>query len=171
VEVVSRTHLFHYALDSQSDLDAIVREGLRPLSEFPESERWSAIEADSPGFFERVYALVAEAVLGKPYANSGIFLTPLDFRALPGSLLHERARLKIPLDRVDASQAVVTWEVEERVSLPLGPETLARAAAEWHAERVLAWFGRDPTKLFFHVPQVAAYGGRIEVGPEDVERG
>ena len=40
MEVASRTHLFHYALDSASDLDAIVHEGLRPLSDFPESERW-----------------------------------------------------------------------------------------------------------------------------------
>lgn len=171
VDVVSRTHLFHYALQEDADLDPIVRDGLRPLSDFPDGERWRAIEAELPGFFEQLYARLAEPVLGVPYANSGVFLTPIDFRELPGSLLHERARLRIPVERVDASRAVLTWEADgPRVVLPLGAEALARAAAEWDAERVTAWFGRDRTRLFFHVPQVAAYGGRIPVEPGDVER-
>jgi hypothetical protein len=147
-----------------------VRDGLRPLSDFPESERWRQLEAEAPGFYERLYALVAEPVLGLPYTGSGVFLTPLDFRDLTGTLLHGRDRIAVPLERVDATRAVLTWEVEERVSLPLGREALERAAAEWPAGRVREWFGRDRTRLFFHVPQVAAYGGRIEVRPEDVER-
>ena len=171
MEVVSRTHLFHYALDSAGDLDAIVSEGLRPLSDFPESERWRAIEAESPGFFERVYALVAEPVLGVPCAGSGVFLTPIDFRLLPGSLLQERGRLRIPISRIDGSRAVVTWHAEgERVSLPFAAEALARTADEWPAQRVTEWFGRDPTRLFFHVPQVATYQPRVAVEPEDLER-
>jgi hypothetical protein len=170
VEVVSRTHLFHYALHSASHLDAIVREGLRPLSDFPESERWRAIEAEVPGFFESVYARVAEPVLGTPYERSGVFLTPIDFRLLPGSLLEERVRLRIPLERIEGTRAVVTWHAEgDRVSLPFDAEALGRAAEEWPARRVTSWFGRDPTRLFFHVPQVATYQPRVAVEPDDVE--
>jgi hypothetical protein len=117
-----------------------------------------------------VSALVAEPVLRVPYAGSGVFLTPIDFRVLPGSLLEGRVRLRIPISRIDGSRAVVTWHAEgDRVSLALDENSLARAAAEWPAERVTEWFGRDPTRLFFHVPQVATYQPRIQVEPGDLE--
>jgi hypothetical protein len=167
---VSITHLFHYAVVRDADFDAILREGLRPLSDFPDSDRWQEIERHAPGFFESLYALVAEPVLGRPYERSGIFLTPIDFRALPGTLLHDRARLSIPVERIDAGSAVLTWDREDgRVSLPFDAETLERARDEWDDEAIRSWFGRDRTKLFFHVPQVAAYQPRIEVSADDVE--
>jgi hypothetical protein len=169
-DVISQTHLFHYAVARDSDFDAILREGLRPLSDFPESERWRQIEEHAPGFFERLYSLVAEPVLRVPYERSGIFLTPIDFRLLPGSLLHERARILIPVERIDAGSAVLTWDRDDgRVSLPFGPATLERARREWDAAAVESWFGRDKTRLFFHVPQVAAYQPRIDVSAADVE--
>jgi hypothetical protein len=168
--VVSTTHLFHYAVVPDADFDAILREGLRPLSDFPDGDRWQEIERHAPGFFERLYALVAEPVLERPYERSGIFLTPIDFRLLPGTLLHDRARLRIPVERIEADEAVLTWERDEgRVSLPFGPDGLERARREWDADEITSWFGRDRTKLFFHVPQVAAYQPRVEVGPADVE--
>ena len=167
--VVSTTHLFHYAVVPDADLGAIVEQGLRPLSDFPESDRWQEIERHAPGLFEGLYRLVAEPVLGRPYERSGIFLTPIDFRSLPGTLLHDRARLRIPLDRLEQETAVLTWDVGERVSLPLSTASLGRAAAEWDADRVRSWFGRDPTRLFFHVPQVAAYQPRIAIEPGDLE--
>ena len=170
VEVISQTRLFHYALTPQSDFEEIVHDGLRPLSDFPESERWRQIAAELPGFFERVYELVAAPVLETPYANSGIFLTPIDFRALPGSLLHDRPRVAVPIDRIDAQRAVVTWDLGERVSLPFGPAALAQGAALWDAALVEEWFGRDQSRLFFHVPQVASYQERVRVEPGDVER-
>jgi hypothetical protein len=170
MDVVSTTHLFHYAIVPDADFSAILREGLRPLSDFPDSERWREIEEHAPGFFERLYALVGEPVLSRPYERSGIFLTPIDFRALPGTLLHDRARLRVPVERVEAGSAVVTWERENgRVSLPFGADALDRAQREWDAAEIRSWFGRDRTKLFFHVPQVAAYQPRIEVGAGDVE--
>jgi hypothetical protein len=168
--VVSTTHLFHYAVVPDADFDAILRDGLRPLSDFPDRERWRQIEEHAPGFFETLYGLVAAPVLGQPYERSGIFLTPIDFRLLPGTLLHDRARLRIPVDRIDQGSAVLTWEREDgRVSLPFGPAALVRAREEWDEEAVRSWFGRDRTKLFFHVPQVAAYQARVEVGTGDVE--
>jgi hypothetical protein len=168
--VVSTTHLFHYAVVPDADFDAILRDGLRPLSDFPDSERWRQIEEHAPGFFERLYALVAEPVLRRPYERSGIFLTPIDFRLLPGTLLLDRARLRIPVERIDADAAVLTWERDDgRLSLPFDAGARERAQREWDADEVRSWFGRDHTKLFFHVPQVAAYQPRIAVGPEDVE--
>lgn len=168
--IVSTTHLFHYALVAEADFDAIVREGLRPLSDFPDGDRWREIEEHAPGFFERLYGLVAEPVLRRPYERSGIFLTPVDFRELPGSLLHGRPRLRIPVERIEAGSAVLTWERDEgRVSLPFSPEALERAGREWDADQVESWFGRDRTRLFFHVPQVAAYQPRVTIDPGDVE--
>ena len=164
--VISTTRLFHYALHAGADLSGIAREGLRPLSDFPESERWLEIEAEIPGFFEALYERVARPVLGLPYENSGIFLTPIDFRALPGTLLHDRDRLAVPVDRIDASRAVLTWDLGERVALPFGPAALGEAAALWDEELVRAWFARDPTRLFFHVPQVATYQGRVAADPD-----
>ena len=168
--VLSTTHLFHYALDTGSDLSRIAAEGLRPLSDFPESDRWREIEAQAPGFFERLYGLVAEPVLGRPYERSGIFLTPVDFRQLSGSQLERRARLTVPIDRIDASAAVLTWSIgDERVSRPFGPESLEEAASLWDAGLVTDWFGRDRTRLFFHVPQVATYQPRVVTHPADIE--
>jgi hypothetical protein len=170
MDVVSTTHLFHYAVVRNADFDAILRDGLRPLSDFPDSERWQEIEQHAPGFFERLYGLVAEPVLRRPYEGSGIFLTPIDFRLLPGTLLHDRARLRIPVNRIEDDAAVLTWERDDgRVSLPFGGEALERAQAEWDADEITSWFGRDRTRLFFHVPQVAAYQPRIDVIPDDVE--
>jgi hypothetical protein len=34
---------------------------------------------------------------------------------------------------------------------------------------VSEWFGRDETKVFFYVPQLVTYQGRIHVEPEDIE--
>lgn len=168
--VVSTTHLFHYAVVAEADFDAILREGLRPLSDFPDGDRWQEIERHAPGFFEQLYAFVAEPVLDRPYERSGIFLTPIDFRLLPGTLLHERSRLRIPVERIEEGSAVLTWDRGEgRVRIPFGPEALERARSEWDADEIRSWFGRDRTKLFFHVPQVAAYQPRIDVVVADVE--
>jgi hypothetical protein len=171
VAVVSTTHLFHYALAGADTLEDIVRDGLRPLSDFPESERWRQFEAEAPGFFERLYELIGRPVLRAPYANSGIFLTPVDFRALPGTLLHDRPRIAVPVERIEPAQAVLTWQLEERIVRPFGAPALAEAAALWDADLVREWFGRDRTRLFFHVPQVATYQGRVAVEGAEVERG
>jgi hypothetical protein len=112
---------------------------------------------------------VAEPVLQRPYQRSGVFVTPIDFRLLPGSLLEQRARLTIPVDRIDPSAAVVTWSIDdERVSRPFGRESLEEAASLWDAELMSGWFGRDRTRLFFHVPQVATYQPRVATEPTDV---
>jgi hypothetical protein len=170
VRVLSTTHLFHYALTPEADLAEIAAQGLRPLSDFPESERWRQIEAQAPGFFASLYGLVAEPVLQRPYERSGVFLTPIDFQLLPGSLLEQRARMRVPVERIDPAAAVVTWELADgRVSLPFGPAALEKAALLWDDALVTEWFGRDRTRLFFHVPQVATYQRRVATELADIE--
>lgn len=170
MRVLSTTHLFHYALEANSDLAAVAAEGLRPLSDFPESDRWRQIEQEAPGFFERLYEMLGEPHLDRPYERSGVFLTPVDFRQLPGSLLHERPRIRVPVERIEASLAVVTWELAgRRATRPFGREALEEAAQTWTPDLVAQWFGRDRTRLFFHVPQVATYQQRVATEPSDVE--
>jgi hypothetical protein len=145
--------LFHYLLG-----DAARHATLRPLSDFPDSQRWQAVQREVPGHYEILYRAWAQPVLLRPYPNSGVFLTPIDFRQLPGTSLHDRPRLEIPLESVDPDWAVLTYEWRgERVSRRLCPEALADAAALWRAADVERWFGRDRTRLFFHVPQVVTY--------------
>lgn len=171
MRVCSTTHLYHYFFEPDSDaLDSILEEGIRPLSDFPDSDRWIRLEEHIPGFYPSVYELIAAPVLDQPYTNSGIFITPIDFRLLPDSSLHERARFRIPTERIEPDRAVLTYVLdEERVNLPFSPETLEETAAIWDGDLVSTWFGVDPTKALFYVPQVAAYQGRIDVTEADYE--
>lgn len=171
MRVCSTTHLYHYFFEPEAGaLDSILQDGIRPLSDFPDSERWRRLEEHIPGFYRGVYELVAAPVLEQPYANSGIFITPIDFRLLPGTNLHDKSRFVIPIERIDPSQAVLTYVLdEERVNLPLTAEHLEETATRWDADLVTTWFGIDPTKVFFYVPQVAAYQGRVDVTASDYE--
>ena len=167
----STTHLFHYFFsdDASARVD-MERDGLRPLSDFPDSDRWREIAAHVPGFYRNLHGLIAEPVLGRPYENSGVFVTPIDFRVVTGEYLSDKPRYRIPIDRIDASLAVITYVIDdERVSLPFSPEALLDTSDIWDVERVRTWFGRDETKVFFYVPQVATYQGRIDIGPDDFE--
>lgn len=168
--VISTTHLFHYFLEGTGPLPRILEEGLRPLSDFPDSARWQLIERHMPGFYRQLYEDWAMPVLRGAYSTSGIFLTPIDFRAIPRHAMAGRARLRLPVDRIDPARAVVTSEpggVRHRAGFT--PEALRAVAAEWTAEDITAWFGRDPQKLFFFVPQVVTYQARVRVEPSDVE--
>lgn len=171
MRVCSTTHLYHYFFEPEAGaLDSILEDGIRPLSDFPASERWRQLEEHVPGFYRNVYELVAAPVLEQPYTNSGIFITPIDFRLLPGAYLHDKARFAIPIDRLDSARTVLTYVLdEERINLPFSGASLEETAALWDEEMVRAWFGIDPTKAFFYVPQVAAYQGRIDVTEVDFE--
>ncbi|MBM3179842.1 MAG: hypothetical protein FJZ86_05755 [Chloroflexi bacterium] len=172
MKVCSTEFAYHSFLNKQDDpLPLILANGLRPLSDFPDSERWKQIEAHLPGFYENLYNTVAKPILGKPYTNSGVFLSPIDFRLLPDSMLFDTGRIKIPLSRLDPAYSVLTyvWN-DQRVSLPLTPATLAETAERWTAEKVVEWFAKDINKLFFYVPQVAVYQpGGISVEAGDVD--
>ena len=51
--VCSTTHLFHYLFNPNEEaLNSFIEDGIRPLSDFPESERWQELEAQMPGFYE-----------------------------------------------------------------------------------------------------------------------
>ena len=89
---------------------------------------------------------------------------------LPGAYLHDKARFVIPIERIDPATSVLTYVVDdERVNLPLSEDRLEETAALWDGELVTTWFGIDPTKVFFFVPQIAAYQGRIHVTEADYE--
>lgn len=163
--------LYHYLLSDEADLAAIVASGLLPLSARPDSARWQMHEAARPNFYRDLYALFAEPVLQRPYRHSGIFLTPIDFRRLPGLAPTQLARVVLPLSAIDAESAVLTYELAgQRIVFPASPETLIETARQWPDTLVRDWFGRDPSRLFYFVPQVAVYQeGAIPVRPEWVE--
>jgi hypothetical protein len=169
--VCSTTHLFHYLMDPiQEDLASLLQYGIRPLSDFPESTRWKQIQEHMPGFYEDLYKLMAQPIIREPYPNSGIFVTPIDFRLVEGAILSSKPRVKIPLHRVDPHWAVTTYAIDDdRVTLPFAIEVLENIAELWTEEMVRRWFAVDPTKMFFYVPQVAIYQGRVIVDQDDFE--
>jgi hypothetical protein len=172
MQVCETDTVFHALLNPELALiDSIVTNGLRPLSDFPDSERWQQIQQHVPGMFEKLYADIAQPVLKKPYLNSGIFVSPINFRHLPQSVMHNKTRVKIPLSRIDPDYACLTYVIdEERISLPLTPETMAETAVLWTDEMVTKWFAKDNSKIFYYVPQIAVYQPQgIEVFAEDIE--
>jgi hypothetical protein len=171
-DVCATGFLFHYLFDVSQELHAsIIRLGLRPLSDFPESRRWHAIAGELPGFFERLYHDWAAPVLGLPYRNSGVFLTPIDYRRLPDHFMGPKPRVRVPLGRIVPTHAVLTYEWRgRRIRLPVTREHLAATAERWTAERIRRWFGRDQTRLFYFVPQVVTYQpGGVSVEPGGFE--
>jgi hypothetical protein len=170
--VCSTDTLYHYLFNPDPDaISAILENGLHPLSDFPDSPRWKQIESVYPGFFEWLYEEFAEPVLKKPYTNSGIFLSPIDFRRMPDSFMHTKPRINVPLEHIDPQWAVLSYVIEEqRHSYALSPETLIMTAELWDEEMVAHWFGVDSNRLFFYVPQVVTYqpeGIRIVKGDFD----
>jgi hypothetical protein len=164
--------VYHALLNPEFDkVEAIVKDGLRPLSDFPESERWKQLEEHMPGFYKNLYEGVAQPVINKPYTNSGIFVTTIDFQKMPDSFMNNKTRIKIPITQLDPAYCVLTYVLnEERVSLELTPENLEKAAEIWTDEMVRRWFAKDQTKIFYYVPQVAVYQPQgIPVQRGDIE--
>lgn len=84
--------------------------------------------------------------------------------------MHERPRLRIPLNRVDPAKSVLTYkQLGQRRSFLLSEDALVKAAQLWSPAEIEAWLGKDPEKLFYFVPQVVTYQGRVLVRPEDLE--
>jgi hypothetical protein len=170
--VCSTEYVFHTLLDPKDGIiESILENGLRPLSDFPDSERWQQIVHQMPGFFENLYQEIAYPVIRKPYSNSGVFVSPIDFRLMPESFMHDRTRVKVPVSRLEPEYAVLTYVLDgKRVSLPLNAANLEETANIWDASMVDEWFARDNTKVFFYVPQIATYQpGGISVESNDIE--
>ena len=170
--VCSTERLYHYLLGDDVDLTSILDQGLIPLSSRLDSRRWKEIEAWRPGFYEQIYDAFARPILQVPYTNSGIFLTPIDFRSMSTGKLRGRPRFAIPLDALDPATSALTYVLGGcRVVRPCAPDTLEETAAIWSEDLVQAWFGKDPSMMFLYVPQVAAYQeGGIRVRPEWLEK-
>src|SRR5436309_1449865 len=92
--------LYHYFLNGEVDVAAIRSGGLLPLSARAESARWQQIEAARPGLYRDFYARYFEPVLRLPCRNSGNFVTPIDFRLLPGLPPARLARVALPLSAI-----------------------------------------------------------------------
>lgn len=170
--VCETQYLFHYSIQAVSEgMTGIMKDGLRPLSDFPDSERWQQIESAVPGFYKMLYEQMGGLkIIQKPYTNSGIFLTPINFRKLPGSLFYDKPRLRIPLSRIDTDNAFLMYVLDdERISLPVTSETMQDMANIWTADMVTTWFAKDQRKIFFHVPQIATYQGHVPVEESDYE--
>ena len=170
MEVCHTDRLYHYILNGDEAIDAIVEQGLLPLSAMPDHPRWLSVRTLYPHHFESLHKLFAEPVAATPCRNSGIFLTPIDFRALPDQSLSRYRRLTIPLAAIKPTEAAVTneWEAT-RIVLPLSEDTLKEVQNRWTADVVRTWFGRDRHRLFFHVPQVVTYQERIPIPSEWVD--
>ena len=169
--VCSTTHLFHYLFNpNEETLNSFLQDGIRPLSDFPDSERWQELETYMPGFYENLYNMMAKPLIQKPYTNSGIFITPIDFRLLPDTYLHDKPRFRIPVERIKPDVTVISYVLnEERLSLPFNIKNRQKVADLWDAKMVQEWFAKDNTKVFFYVPQVAAYQGHIDVAMNEYE--
>lgn len=150
-QVCSTTSVFHYFFDPSEDaINAILCDGLRPLSDFPDSDRWQQLEAAIPGFYKNLYTHIAQPVLQKPYINSGIFLTPIDFHQMEGTLLSDKPRIRIPISRLDTEWTCVTYVLySQRETVILSNAALEKVAEIWTENIVREWFGKDRTKVFF----------------------
>ncbi len=171
-QVCSTDYVFHNFFNPDPALiDSVLETGLRPLSDFPESDRWQQIQQFQSDFFEQLYNGIAAPIIKKPYTNSGIFVSPIDFRLLPDSYLYDKPRVRIPVSRLDPELSCLTYVINnERISLPLNHIAMKKTAEIWTAEMVTEWFAKDNTKVFFYVPQLATYQGQILVNPEDIEK-
>ena len=172
MRVCSTEYVYHAMLNPEFDkVETILKDGLRPLSDFPESERWKQMEEYMPGFYKQLYEGIAQPVIKKPYSNSGVFVTTIDFQKLPDSFMNNKTRIKIPIAQLDPSYCVLTYVInEERISLELTEGNLEKAADIWTAEMVQEWFAKDRSKLFYYVPQIAVYQPQgISVQRENVE--
>jgi hypothetical protein len=171
MQVVSTTHLFHYLFNEAEDtLSSMLENGLCPLSDFPDSQRWKDIMAYKADFFETIYENFAKPIINKPYENSGVFLTPIDFYNLPNTFLFDKRRIAVPVERIDAEYSVMTYVYEdERVSLAFDKENLQNVAELWQEDLVREWFGKDQTRVFFYVPQLVTYR-RVPVSADDIQK-
>jgi len=172
MRVCSTNYVYHSLLNPEFDkVEPILNDGLQPLSNFPNSDRWQQIEKHMPGFYKNLYKNVAQPIIKKPYTNSGIFVTPIDFQQLPASLMYNKTRIKIPMTRLDPAYCVITYMLnDERISLALTPENLEETAIIWNADLVNTWFAKDKAKMFYYVPQIAIYQPHgIPIERDDIE--
>lgn len=170
MKVCQTDRLYHYLLNGEESIDAILAEGLLPLSALPNDPRWVSVAEYFPNLFESLYTLFAKPILIDPYRNSGIFLTPIDFRAMPDQPLSNCRRIAVPVTAMDLTMATITYEwAAKRVVLALSPTSLAQVRDLWTDDLVQDWFGRDQHRLFFFVPQVVTYQGNIPIQRSWVE--
>ena len=97
-------------------------------------------------------------MIQKPYLNSGVFLTPIDLKLLPDSIMSNKCRLEIPIAKIDPEWAVITYVYnDKRISLTFSKNNLENSSKLWNKQLVERWFGVDRERLFYYVPQIVTY--------------
>lgn len=169
--VVRTDVLFHYGLRYDFDPVPVVHRGILPLSVVDPAAARARLDG-----LRALYELFAASVLGPGDGrHTGIFLTPIDFRAMRDdspaiAWIQGFGRFAIPLTAIAPGAAVLTWEGPFlRTALVLSAAALERAADTWSPELVRQWFGRDRFRMFFHVPQVVTFQDTIPVSPAQWE--
>ena len=62
----STTHHYHYLFSPSDDaLESFLKNGIRLLSDFPESSRWEQLQELMPGFYENLYKMLVQPVIRK----------------------------------------------------------------------------------------------------------
>ncbi|HVX45791.1 MAG TPA: hypothetical protein VHC49_18010 [Mycobacteriales bacterium] len=162
------TFLYHYQADAVA-IAAILRDGLRPLSDMPQHPKYESEAAR----FESRYDELARPHLKRPYhGNSGVFFTTIDLRRMTGRKRLSSTRLRIPPDRLDAAWSVLTFELDgQRNWLPLSDSNLELMADLWTDDLAQCWLGADNTGWFRYVPQVVSFQpGGVQVRTSDIDR-
>ena len=170
VKVCTTDRLYHYLFNGEESIDAILAEGLLPLSALSNQPRWLSLNQRFPDLFKSLYTLFAEPILKEPYRNSGIFLTPIDFRKMPDQPLSGFRRIVVPTTALDATMTTITYEwMAKRVVMAFSQTSLEQVRDLWTDDLVRSWFGRDRYRLFFSVPQVVSYQGNVPIQHSWVE--
>ncbi|MGH2871530.1 MAG: hypothetical protein ACRDL5_03600 [Solirubrobacteraceae bacterium] len=151
VPVCATRTVFHYFLHGEPDPARLAAEGLQAR----------LVAGEELAVQREIYDELFAAQLRRPFTSSGVFFMPIDFAALPDSMLAQRPRVAIDIDRLEASASVLTWQLDGgRVPLPATAAALARAAAIWTPELVSSWFGQNRQRLFWRVPQIGCFQAR-----------
>lgn len=160
--ICSSTHVYHYNVN-----DGILCRGLLPLSDMPDHP----IFADQEHRFRPRYFELARPLLHRPYVNSGVFFTNVDLYQLAGRLRLDRPRIAVPLDRLDPTWSVLTYEYGgSRTYLSTTSENLRITAKLWTRAMVQKWLGADGSGWFRYVPQIVTFQpGGVPVTPGDIE--
>ena len=110
MKICSTEFVYHVSLNPEMEnRTRIIEEGLRPLSDFPDSDRWKQLEEQMPDFYKNLYEMLAKPILKRDYEKSGIFVSPIDFQKLPKSFMYNKDRFELPVERLDPEYCVLTW--------------------------------------------------------------
>ena len=150
---------FYLQNDDLYDTESIILRGrLRTTGVWPRERDALVTQSASQDFYRTLYDVIGKPVIEKPYAGSGVFLSPIDFRRLNESRYRGAARFAIPISRLDHEWSVLTymWN-RERIITDLTSTTLLKTQSLWTAATISRWTGVDAHTNLDRTPLIAAY--------------